>query len=163
MTRPAVLLAAVLFLPLLLSACASAGPPSRSPAGQREFHVPSVDEELFGTWAIAEPAPAGAAARLRIYSWGLVEGFAGTVGAAPDWRSTSIIDQSWTDERGFTWYREYRRGAGGELWSGNAFVLDKVSADGQVLESIFGKDGWPETAEMDPGQNPTYVRYLRRQ
>ena len=163
MTRRAVLLAAALVLPWLLSTCASERPVLRPPAGQRQFHVPSVDEELFGTWVLAEPAPAGAAVRLRIYSWGLLEGFPQTAGTSPSWRATSIIDRSWTDELGNTWYREYRRGSADDPWSGTAFVLDRVSADGQVLEFISGKSGWPETAEMDPRRNPTYVQYLRRQ
>jgi hypothetical protein len=160
--HPAALLAAAL-LSWVLAACATPAPPPRPPAGQREFFIPAVDEELFGTWVLDDPGPPGAAARLLIYSWGLVESFAEITDTALGWRGTLIIDLAWSDEQGNRWFREYRRGSGDNLYNGNAFVLDRVSADGQVLESVFSRSGWPEAAELDPAANPTYLRYRRRE
>jgi hypothetical protein len=159
----AAILASILLLACFLGACAATGTTPRTPAGQKEFFIPAVDEELFGTWVIDGPGLPGGAAKLKVYSWGLVEGFVETADIAPAWRGTSIIDFAWTDEQGNRWFREYRRGSGQGLYDGNAFVVDKVSANGRILESLFTRSGWPEVAGLDLSADPGCLRYRRRE
>jgi hypothetical protein len=157
---PAGLLAAGL-LACLLGSCATPAAAPRTPPGQKEFFIPSPDEELFGTWLLDSPGPAGAPARLKIYPWGLLEGSAEANAAAIDWRGTSLIDLAWTDAQGNRWFREYRRGSGSGPYDGKAFVLDRVSADGLVLESVFSLSGWPQPTGPELAGDPTFLRYWR--
>lgn len=142
---------------ILLAGCATV--PTARTAGKRPFYVPAVDEVLYRTWVNSELRVPEFPGKLILYPWGLVEQFAGPSDAAATWTGTSIIVERWTDEEGNTWYREYRRGSQAPGFA--SFVLDRVSADETVLESVSGPSAWPRPSELGASVNPTYVKYWR--
>jgi len=156
---------AVLVVLLALTSCASAppGPPAR-PAGlivQEQFYVPEPDEPLYGTWVNPGLRLPLFYPKLVISPWGLVEYFGSLEDDRYDWRGVSLIVSKWVDEEGSTWYREFSRCSMKGFYAGHAFNLVRVSAQGSVLEFVYGNLGWPEPRELDPDMNPTYVRYRR--
>ncbi len=148
---------------LLLLTLTVAGGCATTGAGsaQRLFFVPARDEGLYGTWVNKEYSPPGAAPKMSLTPWGFVEWFAAVDAADHARVGSSIIVERWVDERGDVWYRELRRASPGNSFADYARVLDRVSGDGQVLESVTGTSAWPVPSDLDPDRNPTYVRYLR--
>jgi len=109
-TRNVFFLALILLILYILGGCASTGTTTSPPAGQKEFYVPAVDEELFGTWVNEDYRPPSFTPKVIIYPWGLVEWFADIQDKVSSWIGTSIVVEKWTDEQGATWYKDYRRG-----------------------------------------------------
>jgi len=150
--------AAQLLLLSLLAGAAAAGcmsPPGRPgvPPGSREFRVPAVDEVLFGTWVASAGGNAGQPVKLRLFAWGLVEGFASPQDGEPRWTGTSFIAGSWVGSGDERWFREFRRWSGEGPPGAAPFVLARVSSDGLTLECISSSEGWPAQADMKPSQH----------
>jgi hypothetical protein len=143
----------------ILGGCATAG----NRGGHREFLVPDRDEVLYGTWVNPDYRLPGAAPKVTHAPWGLVQWFAAIDAAASERVGSSIIVERWTDEKGDVWYKELRRTSPGRSAGDSSCVLDRVSGDGEVLESVTGSVAWPAPPDLDPDRNPTYVRYFRQE
>jgi hypothetical protein len=150
---------------LLLAGCTSL--PTPEVASQvilvpEQFYVPDTQEQLYGSWMVTKThLTTFVYPKMVIHSWGLVEFFESVSSTSYAWRGSSTIVQKWTDEAGNIWYKEFFRLSMKGFYAGHAYNLLRISADGRILESIFGNVGWPEPSEMDPESNTTYVQYQR--
>jgi hypothetical protein len=148
-------------VPLIFASCVSTPAPSSPLLVPKEFFVPAADEPLYGIWVNPGHRPPLFYPKAVIHPWGLVELFRSLDSTTYDWRGTSIIVQKWPDAEGNIWYKEFSRCSLKGFYSGHAFYLDKLSPDGNTLETIFGNIGWPTPADMDPNTNTTYAKYRR--
>jgi hypothetical protein len=160
--RKNLVLAFVLFILLcILAGCTSTGTEPEPSILQKEFYIPAVDEELYGTWVSPENQPPETVPNLIIYPWGLIEGFSSS--SEPVWKGTSIIVEKWRDEDGNIWCKELRMWSNEKAYGGKAYVLNRISSGENILETIYSAAGWPSISEMVPEGNPTYTMYRRQE
>ena len=149
---------------LLLAGCTSLPAPEITHPEllvPEQFYVPEAQEQLYGSWVVTKTHLTIVYPKIVIHPWGLVEFFESTSSTSYAWRGSSAIMQRWADEAGNIWYKEYFRLSMKGFYAGHAYNLLRISADGRILESIFGNTGWPEPSEMDPESNTTYIKYQR--
>ena len=112
-----------------------------------KFQIPGDKEPYYGTWINKEYSGKDwkTAQKNVNYSWGYAEIFMKMADDKPFSRFTYILVEKWTDSKGNTWYKELEQSLGAK-----AFLLCKVSKDGNTLEKTWRSSGFPAESDMSP-------------
>ena len=131
-------------------------------AKDREFFMPSSDEEIYGTWINTGYLGELTLCQKFVYnSWGYCEYYYEMESKNPGFNlvATSTLVDKWTDGGGNIWYKEFirHRGEAGDTW----YQLIKISDKGTTLEFVWNKRDFPVAADLNSG-NATYRVYYRQ-
>jgi hypothetical protein len=129
-------------------------------AKDREFFVPSDNEEIYGTWVNTGYSGELTWAQKYIhYTWGYCEYYSEMESKNPliGWDCTSTLVDKWTDAEGNIWYKEFERYQMGDRW----YQLVKISNNGTTLEFTWNKRDFPVAADLTQ-DSATYRIYYRQ-
>jgi beta-lactamase regulating signal transducer with metallopeptidase domain len=129
-------------------------------AKDREFFMPSDNEEIYGTWVNTEYSGELSWPQKYVhYTWGYCEYYNEMESKNPiiGWDFTSTLVDKWTDAQGNIWYKEFQRYNMGDRWH----QLVKISNNGTTLEFIWNKRDFPVAADLTPN-SATYRIYYRQ-
>jgi hypothetical protein len=118
---------------------------------QYVFYVPKRNEEIYGTWINPKYRGEDPSNEQKYvnYEWGYGEGFLKVTDKNPIDRWTYIIADKWTDTNGNIWYKVFTQQAG-PLYGSTWFTLNKLSANGTVMEFIWDYKYFPMEADLNP-------------
>jgi hypothetical protein len=131
-------------------------------AKDREFFVPSNNEEIFGTWINTRYSGEQTWAQKYVhYTWGYCEYYSKVDNKHPavGWLGTSSLVDKWTDAEGNIWYKEFVRYQSNSV--GTYYKLIKISNNGTNLECMWSKRDFSVEADLNRG-NATYRIYYRQ-
>ena len=128
-------------------------------AKDKEFYVPSQDEEIYGTWINTEYSGDLSYEQKYVqYSWGYFESYSKVGSKSPvnvNTGTSTLVDK-WTDAGGNIWYKEYVRFQG----FGACYQIVKISDDGNTQEYMWASVDFPVEADLNPDR-ATYRIYYR--
>ena len=129
-------------------------------AKDREFFVPSSDEEIYGTWINTGYSGEQTWHQKEIHNpWGYCECYMKMENKNPaiGWIYTSTLVDKWTDAEGNIWYKEFIRAEPGD----RLYNLVKISNNGTTYEHIWSYRDCLVEDDMTP-DNATYRIYYRQ-
>jgi beta-lactamase regulating signal transducer with metallopeptidase domain len=128
-------------------------------AKDREFYVPTQDEEIYGTWINTEYSGDLTYEQKYVqYSWGYFESYSKVGSKTPvnvNTGTSTLVDK-WTDTGGNIWYKEYVRC---QVYGG-LYQIVKISDNGDTLEYMWANVDFPFEADLTP-ESATYRIYYR--
>ena len=90
------------------------------------------------------------------------------VAKQPDWECRFLIEKTWTDEKGSTYYKvievwgptpfDNSRGFNNDLGPWRFFVVHKINSSGDTREIVRSPTGYPEEFSLVAGDYGTYFR-----